>query len=103
MSDKYSFIAVTIMTNRSHGTLCTGVTSALIKRVSQHREAVIEGFTKKYDLKRLVWYERHETMADAIRRETQIKKYKREWKINLIERENPDWEDLCPAVLNRAA
>ena len=92
------FIAVYLMTNREYGTLYVGVTSQLPARVSQHREGLIPGFTQTYGLKRLVWYEPHETMAHAIRREKQLKKYQRDWKINLIERDNPRWEDLYPAL-----
>ncbi|HEY2524652.1 MAG TPA: GIY-YIG nuclease family protein [Candidatus Binataceae bacterium] len=88
------FIAVYMMSNRKHGTLYIGVTSNLVKRAWQHRDGVMEGFTKKYSLKRLVWYERHESMVAAIQREKSLKKYKRDWKINLIERDNPDWTDL---------
>ena len=90
------FIAVYIMTNRRHGTLYVGVTSELPGRVGQHREGSLPGFTKEHGLTRLVWYEPHETMAHAIHREKRLKKYKREWKINLIERENPNWDDLFP-------
>ena len=93
-----SFIAVYMMTNRKHGTIYIGVTGNLIFRVGTHREGQVPGFTKKYGLKRLVWYERHESMFDAIRRETSLKKYKRDWKINLIERDNPHWIDLYPSL-----
>jgi putative endonuclease len=68
--------------------------------VAQHREDVRKGFTQKYGLHRLVWYERHDSMKSAIQRETSIKRYKREWKINLIERENPDWNDLYPRLVD---
>jgi putative endonuclease len=71
----------------------------VIKRVLEHREGLIEGFTKKYGVHRLVWYEPHELMTEAIRREKTIKKYPREWKINLIERENPYWDDLFPGLV----
>ena len=67
--------------------------------VQRHREGTLQGFTQTYGLKRLVWYEPYEGMADAIRREKSLKKYKREWKFNLIERENPFWEDLYPALI----
>jgi putative endonuclease len=93
------FIAVYMLANRRHGTIYTGVTSSLPHRVFQHREGLIPGFTKRYGLKRLVWYEPHETMVAAIQRETSLKRYKREWKANLIERENPFWEDLYPALI----
>ncbi|MGH6890307.1 MAG: GIY-YIG nuclease family protein [Rhizomicrobium sp.] len=88
------------MSNTKHGALYIGVTSNLVLRASQHREGVIEGFTKKYGLKRLVWYEHHDSMIAAIRREKSLKKYRRDWKINLIERENPHWSDLFMALLS---
>ncbi len=93
------FIAVYMMASRKHGTIYTGVTSRLPGRAFEHREELIEGFTKTYGVHRLVWYEPHESMIAAIRREKRIKKYPREWKINLIERENPDWDDLYPRLV----
>jgi putative endonuclease len=84
------------MASRKHGTLYIGVTSELLQRVAQHREGQIEGFTKRYGVKRLVWFEPHDSIVTAIQRETSLKRYKREWKINLIERDNPDWDDLFP-------
>ncbi len=87
-------IAVYIMASRKNGTLYVGVTSNLIHRSYQHRNEVIEGFTKKYGVHRLVWFEAHETMESAIRREKRLKKYKREQKVRLIEIENPEWKDL---------
>ena len=92
-------IAVYMMSNRRHGTLYIGVTSNLPKRVWEHREGLIEGFTKTYGLKRLVWYEEHRGMLGAIQHEKNLKKYKRDWKINLIERENRIWADLYPSVI----
>ena len=92
------FIAVYMMSNHKRGTLYVGVTSQLPSRVSQHREGVMPGFTQRYGLKRLVWFEEHETMASAIQREKSLKKYKRAWKINLIEVENPKWDDLFPSL-----
>ena len=94
-----SFIAVYILASRRHGTLYIGVTSDLISRVVAHRDGVFEGFTKRYGVTRLVWFETHDSMLEAIRREKQLKKYRREWKINLIERENPEWLDLLPNLL----
>ena len=94
-----AFIAVYMMASRKHGTLYIGVTSDLISRVAQHREGTYEGFTKRYGVKRLVWFEQHDFMTEAIHREKLLKKYKREWKINLIERENPGWDDLFPGLL----
>jgi putative endonuclease len=94
-----AFIAVYMMSNRKHGTIYIGVTSKLRQRVWQHREGLIEGFTKKYSLKRIVWYEPHANMIAAIQREKSLKKYGRDWKISLIERENPDWNDLYTALV----
>ena len=89
--------AVYMMASRKYGTLYIGVTSKLLGRVSQHREGVYEGFTKQYGVKRLVWIEWHDGIEAAIHREKRLKKYKREWKVNLIEQLNPKWEDLYPA------
>jgi putative endonuclease len=100
MVPRHAFIAVYMMSNRKYGTLYVGVTSNLILRAWQHREGTIEGFTKKYGLKRLVWYENHDSMIAAIQREKSLKKYKRDWKINLIERENPHWSDLFMALVS---
>jgi putative endonuclease len=87
-------IAVYIVANRRNGTLYTGVTSNLSRRIYEHREGLTPGFTLEYGCKQLVWYERFELIANAIRRETRIKKYPRAWKINLIEAANPHWVDL---------
>jgi putative endonuclease len=94
-----AFIAVYIMASRRHGTLYVGVTSDLISRIAQHKDGELDGFTKRYGVTRLVWYETHDLMTDAIKREKQLKKYKREWKINLTERENFEWNDLLPSLL----
>ncbi|WP_337187889.1 GIY-YIG nuclease family protein [Phenylobacterium sp.] len=88
--------AVYMMASRRHGTIYVGVTSDLLRRASQHREGVLDGFTKRYGVKRLVWFEEHDGIGDAIRREKRLKEYPRQWKINLIERENPYWIDLYP-------
>src|ERR1700753_2628831 len=90
------FIAVYMMANRKHGAIYTGVTGFLPKRVYEHRGDLIDGFTKRYGLHKRVWYETHDTMPAAIQREKTLKKYPRDWKTNLIERENPDWDDLYP-------
>jgi putative endonuclease len=84
------------MASRRHGTLYAGVTSNPGQRVRQHREGLIPGFTRRYGVKLLVWYEFHDTMIAAITREKQIKEWRRAWKIELIERMNPDWRDLYP-------
>ena len=90
--------AIYIMANRYRGSMYVGVSSNLIGRVSQHRLGLVEGFTKKYGLKRLVFWEPHATMEYAIGREKQLKDWKRAWKIDLIERANPDWNDLFESL-----
>jgi len=80
------------------GTLYIGVTSDLIKRISEHRENITGGFTAKYNVHRLVYYEKHGSIADAIQREKRLKKWKRAWKIRLIEKTNPKWDDLFPQL-----
>ncbi|HTX48852.1 MAG TPA: GIY-YIG nuclease family protein [Caulobacteraceae bacterium] len=84
------------MSDHKQGTLYIGVTSDLLNRVAQHRAGSTEGFTKRYGLKRLVWFEAWESISEAIHREKALKKYRRDWKINLIERDNPHWGDLYP-------
>ena len=86
--------AVYILASRRDGTLYVGVTSDLIRRVWEHRQGLVEGFTKKYGVHRLIYYELHASMAEAILREKQLKKRKRAWKVELIEKENPQWRDL---------
>ena len=86
--------AVYMMANHKSGTIYTGVTSGLPKRSWDHREGLVDGFTKRYGCKRLVWYELHSTMEHAIEREKQIKGGARKAKIALIESDNPDWRDL---------
>lgn len=85
--------AVYLPASAKNGTLYIGVTSNLVQRIWQHREHIVEGFSDRYDVTRLVWYEQHETMESAIVREKRLKKWKREWKIELIEKTNPDWRD----------
>jgi putative endonuclease len=82
------------MTNRRSGTLYLGVTGDLARRAFEHREGLIPGFTKQYGLKRLVWYERFESIRDAIQREKTMKHWPRAWKVRLIHGMNPDWDDL---------
>ncbi|MBI4699000.1 MAG: GIY-YIG nuclease family protein [Nitrospirae bacterium] len=89
---KYYYVYM--LSSKRNGTLYTGVTSDIIKRVYEHKNGLIEGFTLKYNIHNLVWYEMHESVESAIQREKQIKKWKREWKLNLIEKENPDWMDM---------
>lgn len=90
---------VYILASKRNGTLYTGVTSNLIKRVWEHKQHVTDGFTKKYNVTTLVWYETHETMTSAINREKTIKNWKRAWKINVIEAMNPQWRDLYYELL----
>jgi len=85
---------VYILCNKRNGTLYTGVTSKIIKRIYEHKNKLVDGFTKKYNLHRLVWYELHETVESAITREKRIKKWERKWKLELIEKDNPRWNDL---------
>ncbi|WP_374571898.1 GIY-YIG nuclease family protein [Phenylobacterium sp.] len=94
MVGKDAYIAVYLMADRYRGTLHVGVTSQLARRVWEHREGLYRGFTRTYGLKRLVWYEPHEEMTAAIQREKSLKRWPRQWKINLIERDNPHWNDL---------
>ena len=89
---------VYIMTNKRNGTLYIGATSNLVKRVWEHKNDVVEGFTKRYGLHRLVWYEVHDTMPSAGGRERAMKEWNRSWKIQLIEELNPGWLDLYPGI-----
>jgi putative endonuclease len=90
---------VYILASGWDGTLYVGVTSDLIKRVWEHKNDMIEGFTKKYRVHDLVWFEQHETMESAILREKAIKEWKRAWKVELIEVSNSSWRDLYPELL----
>ena len=83
-----------MMASKRNGTLYIGVTSNLLQRVWQHKQELVEGFTKRYGVHTLVWYEPHETMVAAIAREKALKEWKRSWKLELIEKHNPDWQDL---------
>lgn len=83
-----------MMANRKQGAIYTGATSNLVERTWQHRNLLIDGFTKRYGCTRLVWYEAHGDIADARQRELRIKEWQRLWKIRLIEEMNPDWRDL---------
>jgi len=91
--------AVYILASRRNGTLYIGVTSDLVKRIWEHKNNVAEGFTKRYGVHDLVWYEPHETMESAIHREKGLKEWKRAWKLKLIEADNPDWRDLYPTIV----
>ena len=85
---------VYMLASSKHGTIYIGVTSNLLRRVWEHKEGVIEGFTSKYKVHKLVWYEVHQEVREAILREKRLKRWNREWKIRLIEENNPDWSDL---------
>ena len=87
-----------ILANKPGGTLYVGVTNDLIRRVFEHRQGSVEGFTKRHNVKMLVYYERHETVPLAIQREKNIKHWSREWKIDLIVSLNPEWRDLYAEI-----
>ena len=89
---------VYILASKRNGTLYTGLTSDLVKRVWQHKNSLTDGFTKTYQVKLLVYFEMHHLAEEAIKREKQIKKWKRAWKLKLIEEKNPNWEDLYGAI-----
>ncbi len=89
---------VYLLASERNGTLYVGVTSDLVKRIWQHKEGCVESFTKKYGVKSLVWYEPHETADSAIAREKNIKRWTRAWKIELIEANNPYWNDLYSSI-----
>jgi len=91
--------AVYILASKRNGTLYIGVTSDLPKRAWEHTNDVVEGFTKRYSVHRLVYYELHEDMESAIRREKHMKKWNRAWKLELIEKQNPDWSDVWEGIL----
>lgn len=94
---------VYMLANRYRGTIYIGVTSDLVRRCWQHKEKVIEGFSKRYDLTRLVWYETHETIESAIVTEKKLKNCGREVKCSIIERTNPDWRDLYADIAGAEA
>jgi len=90
---------VYILASRRNGTLYVGATSNLVKRVWEHKNDEVDGFTKRYGVHMLVWFESHEDMATAIAREKAIKEWKRNWKLELIEQANPEWHDLYTDLL----
>jgi len=85
---------VYLLASGRRGTLYVGVTNDLLKRVWQHKQGLVEGFTKRYGIKTLVWYEQTDSIESAMTREKQIKKWNRDWKVELIEKNNPQWKDL---------
>jgi putative endonuclease len=91
--------AVYILASKRNGTLYIGVTSDLQKRAWEHKNDLVDGFTKRYGIHRLVYYELHQDMVSAITREKQMKKWNRAWKLELIEKKNPDWRDLWEAII----
>lgn len=90
---------VYIMASRKNGTLYTGVTADLARRAYEHRDKLSGGFTTRYDVKRLIWYREYSDITEAIADEKRIKRWQRRWKIELIEKMNPEWEDLYPTLL----
>lgn len=90
---------VYILASKRNGTLYIGVTSDLVKRVWEHKNNLVDGFTKKYGVHQLMYFEMHEDMESAIQREKQLKKWNRDWKIDLIEKDNPEWADLYESLI----
>ena len=90
---------VYILASERNGTLYIGVTSDLVKRIWEHKSDFVDGFTKQYQVHTLVWYEMHGSMESAITREKQLKEWKRQWKLELIEKSNPYWNDFYPTIV----
>jgi putative endonuclease len=90
---------VYLLASRRHGTLYLGVTNYLVRRVQEHKSRDIPGFSARYGVDRLVWFETHDDPTEAISREKELKKWRRDWKIRLIEDQNPDWRDLYPVLV----
>ncbi|MFC1863394.1 GIY-YIG nuclease family protein [Thermodesulfobacteriota bacterium] len=90
---------VYILASKRNGTLYIGVTSDLVKRIWEHKNNIVEGFSKHYNVNQLVWYELHDNMESAILREKRLKDWKLQWKLNLIESTNPGWHDLYDSIL----
>ena len=97
MNEKHP--AIYILASQRNGTLYIGVTSNLVKHIWEHKNNVVEGFTQRYGVHELVYFEQHSTMESAITREKQLKKWNRAWKLRLIEERNPDWCDLWPEII----
>jgi putative endonuclease len=91
--------AVYILASKRNGTLYIGVTSNLAKRIWEHKNNMVEGFSRRYNVHRLVWYELHDSMESAIIREKRMKNWKRKWKLELIESRNPNWQDLYNTII----
>ncbi len=90
---------VYIITNKPYGTLYVGISSNLVQRIYQHREGMAPGFSKEHGLNRLVWYQMHQDVNEAIASEKKIKKWRRDWKVNVIQEMNPEWKDLYPSII----
>lgn len=90
---------VYILASKRAGTLYIGVTTDLKRRLQEHRDGLVPGFTERYGVHRLMWFEQHDRIEGAIGREKQLKRWKRDWKMNLIEASNPDWHDLSPDII----
>ena len=91
---------VYLLASKKHGTLYLGVTNDIGRRVYEHREKMIKGFTSRYGVDKLVWFEIYDDVITAIAREKELKKWRRDWKIRLIEEKNPEWVDLYPGISN---
>ena len=87
-----------MMASQKHGTLYLGVTNNLVRRVYEHKNKIVPGFTQQYNVVHLVWFEAYDDPKNAIAREKELKKWRRDWKVRLIEEENPDWFDLYPSI-----
>ncbi len=90
---------VYILASQRNGTLYVGVTNNLVRRIHEHREKLIEGFTSQYNVTRLVWFDQTASVEEAIAHEKRLKRWRREWKIELIEKTNPNWDDLYESIL----
>lgn len=93
------FYCVYILASQRNGTLYVGVTNDLVRRVGEHKEHAVPGFTKRYGVTRLVWFEQHNSIHEAIAREKRIKAWKRQWKIDHFKEINPHWDDMYPSIL----
>ena len=90
---------VYILASQRNGTLYVGVTNDLVRRIHEHREKLVEGFTARYEVSRLVWFDQTDSVEEAIAHEKRLKRWRREWKLALIEKSNPDWLDLYDGIL----
>ncbi|MFM1815828.1 MAG: hypothetical protein RLZ98_2523 [Pseudomonadota bacterium] len=97
MSERHTYY-VYVLASRPYGTLYIGVTNDIYRRMTEHREGRADSFAKQHNVTKLVWYETHQYINDAIQREKSLKRYRRDWKISLIQETNPDWHDLFPAM-----